>query len=307
MDSHHGRTASDGAVFHERLRRTRLIVALLVPLLLIATVALVRASGMVNGSTVSGLIGAQSLDPTDITAAAADLLEDTTKPGGSGYRFQIVQTSTMMAKPGGPRIAVPDPLTRGTLRMADTYFLNAIIEQGVVRPDGFWSQMRAGPADGDSPDWTAAHIMYEALVRDGGRWRNDGDGWYAAGALPGIGLDPETAGLLPALLRGATAAKDLPPDDAKVDPAAARNLEAAAEPADIPGLVASDGLAFTELMEPVAYGFDDAGRLVSVTAVARNTNMTAHDLIVETRIVIAYDGVDPLPEPKPALSTDGAD
>jgi hypothetical protein len=215
----------------------------------------------------------------------------------------------MVAKADGPRIAVPDPITRGTLRMADTYFLNSVIEEGVVRPDGFWSRMRAGPPEGDLPDWEGAHVMYEALVRDGVRSRNDGDGWYVADALPGIGLDPETAGLLPALLRGATAAKDLPLGDDKIDPAAARNLEAAAKPADIPGLVASDGVAFTELKEPVGYGFDDTGRLISITTVARNTNMTDHDLIVETMISIAYDSVDPLPEPKPLVSiqTEGAD
>lgn len=308
MDSQHLRPESDGAVFHERLRGTRLIVALLVPLLLLATVALVRASGVINGATL-GPIGAQSLDPADLTAAAADHLEDATKAGGPGYRFQIVQTSTMVAKPDGPRIEVPDPITGDTLRLADTYFLNSVIEQGVVRPDGFWSQMRAGPAEGEAPDWEGAQVMYEALVRDGERWRSDGDGWYQTDGLPGIGLDPETAALLPALLRGATAAMDLPSGDAKTDPAAARNLEAAADPADLPGLVAADGLAFTELLGPLAYGFDDLGRLISITAVARNMNMTEHDLIVETRIVVAYDDVDPLPEPKPLVSiqTEGAD
>jgi len=309
LDSQYLRPETDGAVFHERLRGTRLIVALLVPVLLLATVALVRASGVVTGPTAVGLIGAQSLDPADLTAAAADRLEDTTKAGGTGYRFQIVQTSTMVAKADGPRIEVPDPITGDTLKLADSYFLNSVIELGVVRPEGFWSQMRAGPTEGGSPDWKGAQVMYEALLREGERWRSDGDGWYQTDGLPGIGLDPETAALLPALLREATAAKDLAPDDAKIDPSAARNLEAAAAPADIPGLVASDGLAFTELLEPLAYAFDDTGRLIGITAVARNLNMTEHDLIIETTISIAYDNVDPLPEPKPLVSiqTEGAD
>lgn len=309
MDSQHLRPESDSAVFHERLRGTRLIVALLVPVLLLATVALVRASGLVTGPTRVGLIGAQSLDPADLTAAAADSLEDTTKAGGSGYRFQIVQTSTMVAKPDGPRIEVPDPITGDTLRLADTYFLNSVIEEGVVRPEGFWSRMRAGPSEAEKPDWEGAHVMYEALLREGERWRSDGDGWYPTDGLPGIGLDPDTAALLPALLRGATTTKDLPAGDDKADPTAARNLEAAAEPADIPGLVASDGLAFTELIEPLAYGFDGMGRLISITAVARNMNMTDHDLVVKTTISIAYDDVDPLPEPKPLVSiqTEGTD
>jgi hypothetical protein len=294
-----------------RGRRTELlsrVATVALGIVIVAGLVILRGGLPAARPALVGLVGAvQNLTPTDLTAAAADVLEASTKPGGPGYRFQIVQTSTMVAKPDGPRIAVPDPITRGTLRLADMYFLNSLIEHGVVRPDGFWSQMRAGPAEGGAPDWTGAHVMYEALVRDGARWRSDGDGWYRADALPGIGLDPETAALLPALLRGATAAKDLPPSDGKVDPAAARNLEAAAKAADIPGLVASDGLPFTELSEPLAYGFDDGGRLISITAVARNTNMTEHDLIIETRITIAYEGVDALPEPKPALSTEGAE
>lgn len=65
MDSQHVRHDSDGAAFQERLRGTRLMVALLVPLLLAATVALVRASGVVNGPTI-GPIGAESLHPADL-------------------------------------------------------------------------------------------------------------------------------------------------------------------------------------------------------------------------------------------------
>lgn len=250
--------------------------------------------------------GAENATPEQLTGSAADVLDDSTKAGGGGYRFEIIQTSTMVAKPGGPRIPIPDPVTRGTLRMDDTYFLSAIIEQGVVRSGGFWSQMRAGPAEGAKPDWTGAPILYEALVRDGERWRNDGDGWYRAQALPGIGLDPETAGLLPGLLRKATAAADLPIGDPKVDPRAARNLEASAKVADIPGVVASEGAAFTKLTDKVAYGFDDTGRLISMHVTALNMNMTDFDLVIETRIEVAYDAIVGLPEPKPALGADGS-
>jgi len=252
--------------------------------------------------TVVGLAGgANAVPPQQLTAAAADLLANTTEAGGSGYRFNIVQTSTMVAKAGGPKIPVPDPVTRGTLRMADTYYLNALLEQGVARPDGFWSQMQAGPNEGATPDWAGAPILFEALVRDGERWRNDGDGWYQAQIVPGIGLDPDTAGLLPALLRGATSPVDVPAGDKAADPTAARTLANAATPAQIPGVVAANGAAFTKLTDPVAYGFDDTGRLVSVRVMALNTNMTDFDLVVETTITIAYDDVAGLPEPKPAV------
>jgi hypothetical protein len=296
------RSAPDSASFHDYLGHGRAWLAVLVPILLLGSVAAVRGSGLAGWPSTSAFAGAAAdLTPEQLTAAAADKLEDTTKAGGSGYRFEIVQTSTMVAKPGGPRIPIPDPVTRGTLRMADTYYLNALLERGVARPDGFWSQMRAGPSEGAKPDWTGAPILYEALVRGGERWRTDGHGWYKAQALPGIGLDPDTAALLPDLLRGATSPVDVPAGDPKVDPDAVRTLEDSATAAQIPGVVAAGGAAFTALTEPVAYGFDDTGRLVSVRVVARNTNMTDFDLVVETTIDIAYDGVDGLPDPEPAL------
>jgi hypothetical protein len=253
---------------------------------------------------ISLTAGAGGATPEQLTEAAAQALEAATAPGGTGYRFEIIQTSTMVAKPDGPKIPIPAPTGRGTIGTADRYFLNALIERGVARPDGFWSQMRVGPDEGAKPDWTGSQILYEALVRGDVPMRNDGDGWYEADALPGVGLDPDTAALLPALLRKAEPT-DLPTGDEKTDPAAARNLEATAKPADIPGVVAADGAAFTELTDAIAYGFDDAGRLVRINVSALNTNMTDFDLVIETVISIAYDGVDPLPEPKPALDTAG--
>jgi len=298
----------DAAAFQVHLDRGRLWLAILIPIVLLASVALVRGGALGGRSlgTPFGAGAAANLSPAELTAAAADKLEAATAKGGTGYTFEIVQTSTMVARPGGPLIPVPDPVTRGTLRMADRYFLNAVIEQGVVRPDGFWSQMRAGPAEGAKPDWASARILFEALVRDDTRFRDDGDGWYEAAALPGIGLDPETAALLPDLLRGATTALDLPAGDTRVDPDAARTIGAEAKVADIPGVVAADGAAFTRLTAPLVYGFDAAGRLVSVTVSALNTNMTDFDLVIETSIVLAYDGVAGLPEPKPARSADGS-
>jgi hypothetical protein len=263
-------------------------------------------AGVSEAAGLPGAVDVSALSATELMDGAATKLQATTDAGGSGYRFEITQTSTMIAKAGGPRIPVPNPVTRGTLRMADTYFLNAILEQGVARPDGFWSQMRAGPAEGAKADWAGAKVMFEALVRDGQRWRNDGEGWYQAGALPGVGLDPETAALLPDLLRGGKNVADLPVGDAKVDPAAARTLGAQAKAVEIPGVVAADGAAFTKLTAPVAYGFDDTGRLVSVTVSALNTNMTEFDLVIETSIRIAYDGVAGLPEPKPVLKVEGS-
>src|SRR4051794_22390933 len=53
--------------------------------------------------------GAPNGSPAALASAAADLLEQTTAKGGTGYRFEIVQRSTLVAKAGGPRIDIPDP------------------------------------------------------------------------------------------------------------------------------------------------------------------------------------------------------
>ena len=92
---------------------------------------------------------------------------------------------------------------------------------------------------------------------------------------------------------------------ATVDPDAARTVAAPAKSADLPGVIAADGAAFTRLSAPVAYGFDDSGRLVGVVVSAISTNMTEFDLVIETRIAIAYDPVAALPEPKPVLVAGG--
>jgi hypothetical protein len=295
------------ARFAEHLPARSILPAVLIPVLLLGGVVLARWYVTPQRVAVLAAGGPADMDPADLADAAATALEQATSFGGGGYRFEIIQTSTMVAKPDGPKIPVPDPSDpHKTLRQADSYYLNALLESGVVRSDGFWSRMRAGPIEGAKPDWTGSPILYEALVRGVERWRNDGDGWYQADALPGIGLDPETAALLPTLLRKADGASDVPADDPKADPKAARNLEASADKADMPGLVAADGADFTKLTDKVAYAFDDAGRLTRVSALALNTNMTDFDLVIETTISIAYDDVGPLPEPKPALPAEGS-
>ena len=104
--------------------------------------------------------------------------------------------------------------------------------------------------------------------------------------------------LLPTLLRDTTAAKD--EGEKPVDEVPARVVSAVAEVADIPGVIAVDLAAFTELMAPVEFAFDDAGRLVELTVVARNTKLEGDDLVVTTVMTFDYPLLAPgLPEPKP--------
>jgi hypothetical protein len=70
---------------------------------------------------------------------------------------------------------------------------------------------------------------------------------------------------------------------------------------DLPGIIAVDLAGSTELVGPVELGFDERGRLVLLRVLARNTNLTTHDLMVETEIAFAYpDRLPHLPEPEPA-------
>jgi hypothetical protein len=248
--------------------------------------------------------GAPGGTPAELKAAAADLLAATTAKGGTGYRFEIVQRSTLTARQGGPRIEIPDPADRTkSLGSVDAYYLNGLVETGYVTPAGFYMEMRAGPASTDAAvDLASGELLFRALVRDGTTYRDDGLGWYATEDPPGIGLDPTTAGLLPALLRHAGGAEEADlaaagGELAKGNSAATRAITATGAIADIPGIVAVDGAPFTEIARPVDFSFDAAGRLVGLVVTARNTNVKAHDLVVVTEIRLAYDDV-PVSLPK---------
>jgi hypothetical protein len=175
-------------------------------------VLLVLVSSMValhGGSAHDPYLAAGAINPAigELTAeqlktSAADQLEAATAKGGSGYAFEIVQTSTITARPGGPLIDIPDPNNgRVIIGQSDTYPYYTLLEHGVVTPAGFWSELRNWPMQAGAPNWDKADLRRSALVRDGRSWRNDRQGWYEADVVPGIGLDPATAALLPRLLR----------------------------------------------------------------------------------------------------------
>ena len=238
--------------------------------------------------------------------AAADVLEAAIAKGGSGFTFTVVSRSTLNAKPGGPKIAVPDPNDPYTvLGSADTYDLGASIASGVLTPDGYTLQMRRGPATAEeAPDFANAEPTLAALVRDGKTWRNDGEGWYETDQPPGIGLDLATARLLPTLLREAQAPTVIEATavDGAGDPIVAA-VAATGTVADAPGLMAIDAASFTELAAPIAFGFDKDGRLVELHALTRNTRVEDFDLLVDVLITLAYDvPPDALPEPSPLWS-----
>ncbi len=264
-----------------------------------------RPTLTVPASTVSG--GAPNAAPATLASAAADLLAQATAKGGAGYRFEIIQRSTLVAKPGGPLVSVPDPVDRTkTLGDVDRYEVASLVETGFVTPDGFSMEMRAGPEAGaDTIDLAGGDLVFRALVRGGKTYRDDGKGWYPTKQPPGIGLDPATAALLPTLLRDVAKPADVDltaaeGDLGKTDPDAARAIAATSKVADIPGVIAVDGAGFTAITQPVGMTFDAAGRLVGLLVTARNTTVQTYDFEVVTEITLHYDAIPqvlPLPEP----------
>jgi hypothetical protein len=246
--------------------------------------------------------GAGSLSPSQLKAGAAALFEAATAPGGGGVTFEIVQRSALHARPGGPKIEVPDPVDRQkSLGFADEYELGSLIERGAITPEGFWMEMRDGPAKGAAADFENAMYQFGAITKAGKTWRDDGEGWYETDDPPGIGLDPKTAALLPALLRNASGPAEKGTES--IAGATARVIEATGTVANVPGIIAVDGERFTTLIRPIEFAFDDAGRLVRLDAVARNENHKEFDLLVETVITFGYPEVaTTIPDPQPAWS-----
>lgn len=327
----------DAARFSARLTihqaTPRLVALLFLPVMLLASVAIARAGLAPNAIERVG--GAENATTEELTTNAAEVLTDALTRG-AGITFEIVQTSTITAREGGPLVEVPDPADRTkSLGEADRYVIGTLIERGWATPDGYWMEILYGPEPGKDAEYdlTKAQVSREALVRDGKQYRNDGPGWHETDQLPGIGLDPATLAKLTGLLPQAKDATDVPleapraidpeavkdaplgPRTVAVDPDAlaasieglegpaaepVRALAKEASPADLPGIVAIDLETATELLAPVELRFDDAGRLVTLVVLARNTNQQTHDLIVETVINLRYpDDARDLPKPEP--------
>jgi len=78
-------------------------------------------------------------------------------------------------------------------------------------------------------------------------------------------------------------------------------MEATSKVANLPALIAPDLTGATELRGRSEFELDAAGRLVSLTVVARNTRMEQYDLVLRTVITFRYpDTPSVLPDPVPA-------
>ena len=309
-----GRQGRQGRDRHRSTGRSSVLgpttaLALIVPILALGGFTFIRSGGLEALLTPGPLVvAAAEMEPDARLDAAATRLEQATAKDGPGFTFTVESRSTLHARTGGPRIEVPDPVDpKKSLGLTDEYYLGGSIATGFVGPNAYFLQMRRGPATADAaPDFEKATATLAAMVREGKSYRNDGDGWYGTSQLPGIGLDPTTIAKLPTLLRAATS----PADTAQklVDNRLLPALTATGKVADAPGLMAIDAAPFTEFIEPIAFAFDEQGRLAQLTATMRNTASETFDLIVVSTITFRYDApATELPDPAADAAPVGAD
>lgn len=278
-------------------RVERQAVRRLRPVPLVVSAAILAAATLAAVATV---VGARPY-PASLLAAA-DALVAATGPGGQGYRFDVTQRQAVYARPGGSLIPIVDPANpNSVLRRVDHEYVNTVLARGSVATGAFWMEMRFGPDEATEPSFDAAPTMFQVIARGGALWRNDGLGWFETKVSPGVGMDPATAALLPQLLRSVTGAVDQGRET--IDGVALRRWAGFVDVASFPGVVASDGAAFTEGPIAVRLWLDSANRLVQLEGRTRNLNEQTFDLKVVTTIKLLYQAAGPPPEPLPLLDT----
>lgn len=278
-----------------RVSRPRRSVALIGVVLLVAF-----GSGFALGAVLPSSADPLAADYPRPLIAAADALVAATAPDASGYTFEVVQRQVMRARPGGPRVPVPDPADQTrTLRLADAWYVGGVTSRGAVTPNGFWMEMRAGPGESQPPAFDTAAPLRAVIERDGHLWRTNGAGWFETDASPGQGMDPLTAARLPLLLRRLGGVHDLGSET--IEGVTLHRYAGIVDTLNDPGIAASDGFTFTSPEVPVELWLDAANHLVRLRGTALNLNMVEFDLVIDTMVTFDYAAPGAPPEPVPTL------
>jgi hypothetical protein len=232
-------------------------------------------------------------------SAAAGAFETALGPGGSGFRFEVAQRQTEDQKPGGSPIPVLDASNPSSIiGTTDHAYVNSVLARGQVTAGAFWMEMRYGPTTELAPaNFDTAPFVFAVIYQPPNLWRNDGFGWYRADVSPGVGMDPTTAVKLPLAVRSLKTISDL--GMTTLGGVAVHHYAAMVEVANFPGVVASDGAAFTETPFPIDLWLDSSNRLVQLEARARNLNETNFLLKIDTVITFSYVAAGPVPAPAP--------
>lgn len=276
-------------IFAQFVGVARTVIQMVVLLVIAAAITLAR----------TGPAAGAGQDTAQTLHGAADSFEAALSPGGSGISFDVIQTNTLYAKPDGPQIELRDPADPKTVTaVVDQSQISTIFSRGGITADAFWMEMR-GTQDVNAT-FDGAQFFARVLARDGLVWRDDGVGWYATEASPGVGMDPATARLLPNLLRNLIDAKTT--DALQLDGKALPGISGTSTPTDFPGVIAADGAGLTEKSFQVNCWFDDQGRLVRLEAHARNLEQTTYDLVADTVVTFAYGSPGDPPDPTPTMA-----
>lgn len=218
----------------------------------------------------------------------------------AGFAPPPVRFAPRLRRPGIENAPVVDPSDPRTVTgSASEAYVTSVISAGAVAPNGFWMEMRRGPTPGRAPDFAASPVVFTVIEGPDGLARNDGQGFYATPQSPGMGFDPVTAKAFPRLLASLARLTDL--GTAQVDGATLRGFGGTAAREDFPGVVAADGLAFTEPVFPVELWFDADGDLVRLVAHARNLNQDVWDLVIETVVTLDDSPAGARPAAAPAF------
>lgn len=135
----------------------------------VLTVLLLRSQlSMASGAE------ATPADPDELRASGASALEAALGPGGSGISFDVVQVSTLHAKPSGPRIELrsPDDQTK-IVGETDEYQVGTAYSRGGVDHDVFWMEISVGPG---AATFDESSLFARVLERDGKLNRTDSGG-----------------------------------------------------------------------------------------------------------------------------------
>jgi hypothetical protein len=295
-----------GVAFRARLAPSRRPLAALLSVLVVGGLLLARGA-LVAPRPAFGT-GALPTDPSTLLSNASTKMAERTAKNGAGFTFTVLQRTSLDQRAGGPAVQIPDPADRRKTLGTTTHLdVTSFVARGAVRAGGdYWLEMRDGPAQDATANYSTGTYLFGALISGGTLYRNDGEGWYATDVLPGIGLDPATIALLPSMVKGVTGAALLI-DGKNLAASAVAGVRGTAKAASIPGLIAPDALGFTDLSRPLEFGFDDQGRLASIHAIARNTNVNDYDMLVDTLISFSYPLLAPdIPKPSPLIDPNAA-
>lgn len=239
------------------------------------------ATGVLAGQAVQQALSADGSGvPAPIRDAAARLR------AAPGFEFTVDQTTYTVA--AGLDVS---NRTNGT-------FWSRVLSKGSLTGDGFWQEVYGADEASPADDFAADEFAFGSIYSSAGQWRNElGGGWYPdAETPPGLGFDLVSASRLPELLEHLSDVSG-PFGDAD----GLTRYEGLADVVDYPGIIVSDGRAFTASPFTVRIFLDGSGRIARLEAVAANLNAAPDAMLVETKVRFTFGGSLALPEPSPLI------